>query len=484
MSWSPFKEHDISARDRFDIAWNDLTDREPFFGGTMFRLEIIESEKIPTMATDGDKLFYNPSFVMEQSTEENIGTELHEDFHIVNLHPIISAEMKAELGDNYNHLRFNKAADEEINQILITMGYTLPEGALHSPQYKGMLLREIYFLMEDEDTENEQEQSESDGESGNGAENDSNNGQANDDNGCGFSGSDSTTDRGSGSNSGSGSSDNGADNSGDSNADGGGNNIPDSNGNVKPDSSLDGIPHGFGNGWIITPQNEDGSDLLPEQIADKRIAAEKENIAAAYNAKKHGVGNMTVLDEAMRKYTAQTITWKDEIDDAFSIEFDLGNRWERPEKRFYSQGHILPSRRIEKTGNMAILNDMSRSVDTSLSILFADKINEVLSQFDDLDIVLINFDDGVIGEEIFHNSDDGELEIERGSAGGTDYVPPFQYLEELEFEPDIILVLTDMICSSFPSEPEVPVLWCEACCTRYREYQYDAPFGKLISIKK
>ena len=57
---------------------------QPFFGNLLLYLEPVEKKgmAMPTMATDGDHLFYDPDYVMSLPMEHLIGVMLHEIGHI------------------------------------------------------------------------------------------------------------------------------------------------------------------------------------------------------------------------------------------------------------------------------------------------------------------------------------------------------------------------------------------------------------------
>jgi hypothetical protein len=47
----------------------------PFFGALIFRLTPVSASSIPTMATDGKSLFYNPAFVDELPPDQSPGAQ-------------------------------------------------------------------------------------------------------------------------------------------------------------------------------------------------------------------------------------------------------------------------------------------------------------------------------------------------------------------------------------------------------------------------
>ena len=61
---------------------------QPFFGNLLLYLEPVEKKgmAMPTLATDGDHLFYDPDFVMNLPMEHLIGVMVHEVGHIALRH--------------------------------------------------------------------------------------------------------------------------------------------------------------------------------------------------------------------------------------------------------------------------------------------------------------------------------------------------------------------------------------------------------------
>ena len=55
----------LKALDLIRKARTVLLLDHPFFGALIFRLAPVSAPSIPTMATDGKSLFYNPAFVRD-----------------------------------------------------------------------------------------------------------------------------------------------------------------------------------------------------------------------------------------------------------------------------------------------------------------------------------------------------------------------------------------------------------------------------------
>lgn len=112
----------------------------PWFGSLAMRLQVIESHEIPTFATDGTKLAYNPDFLESLNDAELTGVIAHEVMHCALLHPYRRGARDPKT--------WNRAADYVINSELIAAGLTLPKDGLIDPQYAGLSAEVVYRMLE------------------------------------------------------------------------------------------------------------------------------------------------------------------------------------------------------------------------------------------------------------------------------------------------------------------------------------------------
>lgn len=130
----------MSPYDKLCKARTALLIDQPFFGSLALYLSVIESTKAgDTMATDGTNLYYNAKFVDATPHHELKVIWAHEVMHCACLHQIRRGQRDA--------VQWNKATDYAINQQLKDAGFTLPQGALIDPQYKGLGAEEIFSLI-------------------------------------------------------------------------------------------------------------------------------------------------------------------------------------------------------------------------------------------------------------------------------------------------------------------------------------------------
>jgi predicted metal-dependent peptidase len=105
---------------------------------------------------------------------------------------------------------------------------------------------------------------------------------------------------------------------------------------------------------------------------------------------------------------------------------------------------------------------------------FAGEINAIANEAQPESIRVIYCDAAVQGVEEFGPSEPIELSPKGG--GGTDFVPPFIWVDENGIEPKCLIHLTDLCCNSFPEPPDDPVLWVT-------DSHKTAPFGETFHIR-
>ena len=142
--------HETQASLRIQKARTSLVLDHPFFGSLLFRLKERECRSIPTMATDGVSVFYNPDFVETLNAATLAGTLAHEV-----MHPALQHHVRR---SGRNPKRWNQACDFAINPMLVDAGLSLPEGVLIDDRFRGMSAEQIYNLLKSEtgqDSDNE-----------------------------------------------------------------------------------------------------------------------------------------------------------------------------------------------------------------------------------------------------------------------------------------------------------------------------------------
>src|SRR5215831_2864367 len=108
---------------------------QPFFGTLCLRLKVMAG-RVPTMATDGRRILYDPVFVDSLQSAELEAVLAHEVMHCALGHHCRRGQRDPRL--------WNEAADLAINPLLVANGFSLPARALLDPAFDNLSAEEIY----------------------------------------------------------------------------------------------------------------------------------------------------------------------------------------------------------------------------------------------------------------------------------------------------------------------------------------------------
>jgi len=404
---------------------------QPFFGTLSLRLKLIPGS-LPTMATDGSRIVYNPAFVDQLKPGELEGTLAHEVMHCALGH-------QCRRGDRNPRL-WNEAADLAINPILIGNGFTLPAGALIDPSFANLSAEEIYARLLRNKTK---------GGSG------SDQGQQQTSPGGGTANTPQSTPGKPSSNSNSGASSQSAsqqERMGERTA---------------PSPSL---PGAFGE--VVDATDEHGQTASP---AEQRRQEHEWGIAAeqAIRSAKFCGHDPLAVDRPLSESRQSQQDWRAILRDFVAATAPCDYRWTPPNRRYIASGLYLPS--VERRG----LDEIVIAVDTSGSIgkleleQFAGEISAISDEVQPEAIHVVYCDAAVQSTQEFTASESVRLEPRGG--GGTDFRPVFDWVTKNDIAPVCLIYLTDLCCDSFPEPPEYPVLWVT-------DSRRTAPFGETVQI--
>lgn len=133
--------------DNLEKARIQIVYSEWFYGSILYGLPCVEAPNLATMGTDGKNIYYDPEWVKDKPVPALKGTLIHELWHVMNKHHLRLASMlrgKNEEQSAEIAQRWNVACDYVVNQLCLDDGFTLPDGALIDPQYRGMSAEQVY----------------------------------------------------------------------------------------------------------------------------------------------------------------------------------------------------------------------------------------------------------------------------------------------------------------------------------------------------
>lgn len=189
-------------------------------------------------------------------------------------------------------------------------------------------------------------------------------------------------------------------------------------------------------------------------------------MAAKLAGKLHGS-----LAGMIKDFLEPQVPWADVLRDYLLRVVKDDESWTRRNRRF--RNVYLPARHSERMGPIVIIGDSSGSIWCSPEDLkmFATEIQAVADQVQPEHIRLIWADTKVAGEEVFEQGETLKFEVKGG--GGTDMRVPLSYVEQ--YEPEVVILLTDGYTPWPSCEPPYPLIVC--CSTGV-----DVPVGQVIRL--
>ena len=386
---------------------------------------------LPTMATDGTRIVYNPTFVNALSPAEVEGTLAHEVLHCSLGHHCRRSERDPAL--------WNQATDYAINPILITNGFSLPAGALIDPAFDNLSAEEIYArLLQKASVRAGQNQADQQAPGSARA-----------------SGSPSGPLRGSAPETSNGSSPQ---------------SVSEYGGGEVAAGRSEEEPGGFGEVWDAS--DEDGQPASPAEMRRQEhewsIATEQ-----ALRATKSCGCEPAGLERPLSESRQSQQDWRAILRDFVAATTPADYRWTPPNRRYIASGLYLPSVERQDVGEIVIAVDTSGSIGRLELEQFAGEIAAISEEVRPEAIHVVYCDAAVQSVQQLAASEPVQLQPKGG--GGTDFRPAFDWVTENGIMPACFIYLTDLCCDSFPEVPEYPVLWVT-------DSRRIAPFGETIRI--
>ena len=150
--------------------------------------------------------------------------------------------------------------------------------------------------------------------------------------------------------------------------------------------------------------------------------------------------------------------------------------WRRSNRRFIHQNLYLPGKDSDAIGEIVVAVDVSGSVSQREMEAFAAEMKDIFEDVKPKKLHVIYCSSHIHKVDVFQPGDDFKVEPE--GYGGTDFRPPFAYLEEHDIEPKCFVYLTDGY-GPFPDEEDAPfpTLWC------ITNDNVSPPFGEHLTLQ-
>jgi predicted metal-dependent peptidase len=459
-----------------------------FFGTLASGLELIETDAIPTMATDGTRLLYNPDFALGLTDQELVGVLVHEVCHCADRHHTRRSDR--------DPLIWNVAADFRVNFDVRDCGYVLPwRGAtlrdflartgqpgehrhFYDPRFRDMGVEEIYRIVH-EAMERERDRAQGQPNGGEAGKGEDSGGLAPDNGTDMEEGAGNAPGEPQGAPQDAANDEEGAEVAGDDQTAPAPAGAP-ANGNSTGESSAPvNAPDPGGCGGIL--------DAAPAHDPVGRAEAERDwqtRLRQAAAIARTQAGSMPgYLKRMLEELNNPAVDWRVELRRFTDLSSHKDYTWDRPSRRHLWRGLILPGLRPDRPAHVVIVQDTSGSVyDGRPQELFRSEMQAILDDGACDRITVVMADTRVAAEpETFEAGDTIRLNVAGG--GGTDFREPLEWVAENCPDAAAIVFLTDMETSDWGDEPACPLLWAVVGPQeRARQAAAAAPFGEVLFI--
>jgi len=229
-------------------------------------------------------------------------------------------------------------------------------------------------------------------------------------------------------------------------------------------------PKGPGRGDIQMPPNTSDGGLK------KEMQKCKEWLQAA-SQEGHRRGQLPgALEYAVSTALKPVIDAREVLAEFLSKFAETDRSWQRPNRRYASQGIYLPSEAGQSLGHLVLLNDTSGSLDNDKARQrFLAEAVGMVSAYPLTKVTVIHHDSVVQGVDEWTPGEGGDLPWKPKGGGGTSHVPPFDAMYAMDELPDLCIALTDLETEFHPDAPDFPVLWCTV-------KDHPIPYGQKVDI--
>lgn len=416
----------FSTKKKLRLAISRFIRSEPFFASMLLSTNNIISLRVPTAATSGTEIFYNPNFVANLTVEETKALVAHELMHDAFLH---SVRLRKK-----HPLAWNVACDYVINLELNSAGFQLPKGFLMDFQYQGFSSEQVYETLdvktvtvpvvgtgaESEQTtggsKRAQEQEES-------AKGDPNYSQRQD----GAPGEvviEKKT----------------------------------AEGSLESDSCIDTTKLDE-----ILPTKGKANDPGKEKKAEQAIRERVEDAIRSAKTAGNESGNIIRKIKAEHEdFEESQIDWKELLRTFVSDSVGMDDyTWAKPNLKFQHLGVCLPSLTGERINEFVIGVDTSGSINRQQLAKFGETLTEIIRELPDAvePEVTVMFCDTSVKDTQKITKSDLPVNFKPIGGGGTRFRPVFNEVKKLGLKPRCLIYFTDLYCSDWPEKPNFPVKW-------------------------
>ena len=164
------------------------------------------------------------------------------------------------------------------------------------------------------------------------------------------------------------------------------------------------------------------------------------------------------IERMMEELFEPVLPWRSILRRFMTEKLNDDFSWKRGNRRFIAQGLYLPSRLSDDAmGEIVVVIDTSGSISEKELTEFGSEIKGIVDEVRPSKVRVIYCDSRIAHIDEFGPNDD--LQFAAHGGGGTDFRPPFKWLEENQIVPRALVYLTDGYGPFPEQEPDFPTLF-------------------------
>lgn len=230
-------------------------------------------------------------------------------------------------------------------------------------------------------------------------------------------------------------------------------------------------PNEDSRGKMLPPDKDQTEEERQELIEENR----QEQIKAVQMAQ-----NCGSLPDSMKRMLEDMIAprrnWKEELAELLIKATNYDDyTYTKPNRRSDEDDDIiLPSLYSEEVPVICVVGDTSGSISKDRLKEIGGDILSLVEDVEPEEIHMLWCDSKVHNPQVFDAY--STIKLEPVGGGGTDFKPPFKYIEEKGLDVECLIYFTDGYCYSFPPEPDFPVIWV----VWQSRSPFTPPFGTVL----
>ncbi|GIV03822.1 MAG: hydrolase [Fimbriimonadales bacterium] len=247
----------------------------------------------------------------------------------------------------------------------------------------------------------------------------------------------------------------------------------DGNGNGQGQGQGGNDPGGDG-GVDDSPNSQNGGGSQSQQNHEE--AEWKVAVAQAAHAAKQTGHLPGDIERMLEELFEPVLPWRSILRRFMTEKRNDDFSWRRGNRRFITQGLYLPSRLSDDAmGEIVVVIDTSGSISQKELTQFGNEVKGIVDEVRPSKVRVIYCDSRIAHIDEFGPDDD--LQFAARGGGGTDFRPPFRWLEEHQIVPRALVYLTDGYGPFPEQEPDFPTLWC------INNHDVTPPYGEHLILE-